>query len=97
MIRAVLFLVCLAAPAWADGDDHDRARDALEAGEILPLTAILQAAEDTRPGRVISVELDQKRGRWRYELELISPEGRLYEVKIDAATGQVLEIEREDD
>ncbi|APZ51183.1 PepSY domain-containing protein [Salipiger abyssi] len=97
MTRLALLLCCLALPALADRDDHDRARRALEAGEILPLSQILTAAEAARPGRVIEVELDRDDGLWRYELELITPGGRLYEMKIDAATGTVLEIEREED
>lgn len=97
MKRLALILFCMASPAWADGNDHDRARRALEAGEILPLARILQAAEAARPGRVIEIELDRDGGRWIYELELVSPQDRLYEMEIDAATGAILEIEREDD
>jgi len=93
----VLILLCLATPAWADGGEQDRARRALEAGEILPLSKILQAAEAERPGRVIEIELERDDGRWIYELELVSRDGRLYEMEIDAATARILEIEREDD
>jgi len=32
-----------------------------------------------------------------YELELLSPEGFLYEMEIDAASGTILEVEREED
>jgi uncharacterized membrane protein YkoI len=98
MRHALALAVCLiVAPAFADGDDHDRARRAMEAGEILKLSEILRVAETARPGRVIELELDRDDGRWIYELELLSPDGRLYEMEIDAATGAVLEIEREDD
>lgn len=99
MTRFALILSLIAAPALADRDDHDhdRARRALEAGEILPLSDILAVAEAARPGRVIELDLERDDGRWLYELELVSPEGRLYELEIDAATGTVLEIEREED
>jgi uncharacterized membrane protein YkoI len=97
MKRLALILLCLAVPAVADGDGHDRARRALEAGEILPLSEILRVATALRPGRVIEVELDRDDGRWLYELELVSPQGRLYEMEIDAATGEILATEREDD
>jgi uncharacterized membrane protein YkoI len=93
----ILLLALIAAPALADRDDHDRARLALEAGEILPLADILTAAEATRPGRVIEIELDRDVGRWIYELELVSPEGFLYDMEIDAASGTVLEVERDED
>lgn len=96
MKRLVPILLMFAAPAWAD-DDHDRARRALEAGEILPLSEILSAATAARPGRVIELELDRDDGQWVYEVELVTPQGRLYEMEIDAATGAILEIEAEDD
>jgi uncharacterized membrane protein YkoI len=85
------------APLRADQSDHDRARRALEAGEILPLSEILKVAEAVRRGRVIELELERENGRWIYELELISPGGELYEMEIDAATGQLLELEEGDD
>lgn len=93
----ILFFTLIAASALADRDDHDRARLALEAGEILPLVDILAAAEAARPGRVIEIELDRDDGRWVYDLELVSPEGFLYEMEIDAASGTILEVEREED
>ena len=97
MTRLALILSLLAAPALADDDDHDRARRALQAGDILPLSDILAVAEEARPGRVIAVELERDDGAWVYELELVTPQGRLYELEIDAASGAVLEIELEDD
>lgn len=92
--RLLLLLGLLAGPALADDDGHDRARQALQAGEILPLPEILAAA---RPGRVIALELEREDGRWLYELELVTSEGRLYEMEIDAASATVLELEREED
>ena len=96
MTRIALFLAVLALPALADDDDQDRARRALEAGEILPLSEILKTAEAARPGRVIEVELERDDGRWTYELELVTSEGHLYEMELDAATATVLELEREE-
>jgi uncharacterized membrane protein YkoI len=93
----ILILSLIAAPALADRDDQDLARRALQAGEILPLSEILAAAEAARPGRVIEIDLERDGGRWIYELELVTPEGRLYEMEIDATSGAVLEIEREGD
>jgi len=91
-----LALALLAAPVRADGD-HDRARAALQRGEILPLTAILAAAQARVSGRVIGVELERDDGRWIYELELVTPRGRLVEMEIDAATGRILELEDGED
>jgi two-component system OmpR family response regulator len=69
------------APAGAGGRGDPAAAD------------ILDAAEAARPGRVIELDLERDDGRWIYELELVSPEGRLYEMEIDAATGAVLDVD----
>lgn len=84
-------------PALADSDDHERARRAVEAGEILPLADILQTVERSMAGRVIEVELDREGGRWLYDLEIVSPDGQLHELEIDAATGAIISTEREHD
>lgn len=91
MKRLVPLLVLIASPAAADRDDHDRAHRALLAGEILPLSVILEAAMAARTGHVIEVELERARGRWVYELEFVSPEGRVYELEIDASSGRILD------
>lgn len=97
MRRFAIFLTLLAGPSLADDDGQDRARRALQAGEILPLSQILASAEAAHAGRVIELELERDDGRWVYELELVTPEGQLYEMEIDAATATVLELEREED
>ena len=43
------------APAWADSD-HDRARAALVAGEVLPLPAVLERVGREHPGQVLAVD-----------------------------------------
>lgn len=81
-------LIVLALPALADADDHDRARSALERGQILPLSDILTIARDRiGDGRLIEVEFEYHEGRYIYELEMITPDGRMIELELDAATG----------
>lgn len=76
------FLV-LAGSAYADGD-HDRARRAHLAGEVVGLDQLLAAVARDRPGKVIDVELERERGRMVYEVKLITPDGRLQKMKYDA-------------
>ncbi|MEQ8603112.1 MAG: PepSY domain-containing protein [Marivibrio sp.] len=80
----------------ASAGDHERAREALERGEILPLLTILQRATGRQPGEVIEVELEHDDGRWLYEVTLLTAAGVLMEMKLDAATGALIEVERED-
>lgn len=93
----ILILLLLAAPALADDDDHDRAREALARGEILPLSRILLVVEREVGGRIIEIDLDRDDGRYVYEVEAVSPDGRMVELSIDAATGAVLDRDYEDD
>lgn len=94
MRRALLLLpaLLLAAPAARADDrrDHERARAALAAGEIRPLAALLAEVERRYLGVVIETELERDDGRWIYEFKLLPPSGRVFEIKLDAATGAVI-------
>ncbi len=95
-ILVLLIALLLATPALAD-DDQDRAREALARGEILPLSRILAVVEREVGGHVIEIGLDHDDGRYVYEVEAVSRDGRLVELSIDAATGGVLNREYGDD
>lgn len=80
--------------AWAGGGhNHDRARAAVEAGEILPLPALLEQLQRTNPGQVLALELEKDDGRWIYEIKLLQNDGRLVKLDVDARTAQVLKLE----
>jgi len=96
-------LLAPAAPALAGGSDaakqarqeaKRRAQmEAIEAkrrGDILPLTRILEIAQQHAPGEVIEVEY--KRGP-RYKIKTLLDNGRVLEVKLDARTGELLELD----
>jgi len=97
-MRTRAFVLALAAlsavsigPAAADSRrDHERARAALEAGEIRPLAALIGQVEERFVGRIIETELEREGGRWIYELKLLPPSGAVFEIKLDAATGEIV-------
>jgi len=78
----------------ADEEDHERARKALEAGEVLPLKTILERVERVYPGQVMDVELEREHagsgGRWIYEIKVLRTGGALVKLKVDARDGRVL-------
>lgn len=89
-IALVSALAVFAAGARADdGRDHDMARQAVERGEIKPLAEILQIVRDKLPGEIAGVKIERKNGRLVYELRIVGAEGRLLEVHVDAATGEI--------
>lgn len=98
-LAAALVLALLGAGASqaGDGHDHDRARQALEAGEILPLRAILERVGRDHPGQIMEVELERKEEGWRYEIKLLRSNGALVKLKIDARDGTVLGIKGKKD
>lgn len=72
------------------GDDHDKARKALESGQVLPLQQILQKISKDYPAQVIEVELERKSNGWIYEIKQLSTDGSLSKLEVDAKTGIVL-------
>ena len=79
--------------------DHDSARQARAHGEILPIADILRMVRAEVPGDVIEVELEREEDRgtacWTYEIEILTPDGRLLKLAVDAKHGRILD--REDD
>ncbi len=74
--------------------DHERAREALEAGEIVPLSEILREVEMRYDSTVIEVELDHRDERWVYGIEVLTTDGRLLEIYLDAKTKAEIAVER---
>lgn len=97
VVPAVLMLVSGAAGlAFADESDHERARKALQAGEIRPLKDIVGTLQRRCGGRVIEVELEERslngRRTWLYELRMMMPKGDVLGLAVDAATTEVLDV-----
>jgi uncharacterized membrane protein YkoI len=70
--------------------EHDTVRAIKQRGDILSLDQILRDARGQHAGRVLESELEQKDGRYVYEVELVDDQGRVWEMKFDARTGEVL-------
>ena len=90
-----LLAVLAGAPASAS-EDADRARQALEKGEIRPLDEILHAAREAVPGDVVSVDLKRDDGRWRYKLRILGADGKRRTVKVDAGSAKILDDDDDD-
>lgn len=85
-----------ANPAYA-ADDQDRARRALENGEIRPLDEILAVLHAAQPGEVLKLELKRDDGRWLYKFKILTTRNQRREVEIDAGSLQIVEDENDDD
>lgn len=76
--------------------DHERARRALEAGEVMPLRTVLEQVERDYPGEVLEVELDREDGAWVYEIKLIRRGGDVLKLELDARDGSLRRIRGRD-
>lgn len=65
-------------------------------GDILSLEKISQKAKAIKPGQVLEVELEKKHGRYVYEVEILDARSQVWELKLDAKSGQLLEMEQDD-
>lgn len=81
--------------ATADADDradHEQARRAVAAGEVMPLRAVLDKLERELPGQVMEVELEREGEQWQYEIKLLRPNGSLVRLRVDARDARVLGV-----
>jgi uncharacterized membrane protein YkoI len=92
----LLPLVAISASIGLADEDYGTARALVERGEILSLDQILAKAGQHLQGRILEIEVEQERGRYLYEIELLDNSGVVKELQIDAASGVLLKIERED-
>lgn len=92
MLRGVVIALVVIAGTPAQARDHDEARHAVERGEIRPLAEILATVRDKLPGEVVRVEIEQRSGHWHYEFRTVDSQGRLFDVFVDARTGEVERI-----
>lgn len=81
--------VALLAAAPAAARDHDAVRRAVEAGEIRSLSDILDHLRGKLPGEIVGVEVERKNSRWFYEFRAVDGRGRVFEVYVDARSGEI--------
>ena len=103
--RSILFALALVlaagrGPAFADerdngGHDHERAHRALKEGRARPLAEILDRVRGQLGGEVVGIDFEEEDGRYSYEFKVVTPDGRLREVHVDAMTAQILKSEKE--
>ncbi len=97
LAAVVIAFATLGAPTAALADkDADRARAAVQSGEILPLSKILETVASQYAGDVIGVKLDHDDGAWEYEVKLLLPGGSVAKLEYDARTAALLKAKGRD-
>ncbi|MHC8352058.1 PepSY domain-containing protein [Pseudomonas sp. RT4P38] len=89
--RMALALLAFCSVVMARDLDQDEALRLRQQGVILPLEQLLQQALDRYPGaKLLEAELEEKYDVYVYEVELLTTEGVVRELDLDAITGQLL-------
>lgn len=95
-LKSTIWAIAIAVVAlWpatsllADDADHDAVRHAVARGEIRPLSEIRDIVRGKLTGEIAGVEIERKSGRWLYEFRVVDGKGRLFEVYVDARTGEI--------
>jgi uncharacterized membrane protein YkoI len=86
-----LLLLAFCSAVMARDLDQDEALRLRQQGVILPLEQLLQQAMDRYPGaKLLEAELEEKHDIYLYDVELLTPEGVVRELHIDATDGRLL-------
>ncbi|MWV14000.1 peptidase [Pseudomonas sp. R-28-1W-6] len=92
-----LVLAVLALQVQARDLDHDEALRLRESGAILPLEQLMQPALERYPGAtLLEAELEEEDEVRVYEVELLTVDGMVRELELDARNGRILKDEVED-
>ena len=76
-------------------DDQDRVLELRLAGEVMPLEQILKISRQYQQGSILEVELEQEWNTIIYELKILADDGQVWELKVDAKSGAIIERERD--
>lgn len=96
IVLAALLVGWLGVPRADSGESPASAGRLAAKGEILSLEKISQKAKSYKPGEILEVELEKKHGRYVYEIDLLDAGSQVWELKLDAKTGQLLKMEQDD-
>ena len=89
-------------------DDHDRKdhrskqerklaeqqaiRSAVARGNVMPLPKLMAIAQKQVPGDILEVELERREQGFGYEFKILTPDGRIRKIELNAKTGAVVKI-----
>lgn len=94
---AALSLAALTCVASARDLDQDEARALRMSGVILPLDQLMKAALERYPGStLLEAELEEDDDIFIYEVELLTRDGIVREMELDARDGRILEDKVDD-
>lgn len=76
--------------------DYERATQAREKGDVLPLRDILATVRKRFEGEIVGVEFEDKGEAKMYEIKLVTPAEEYLEIYVDARTAEIVKVEGDD-
>lgn len=64
-------------------------------GHIMKLSRLIEKVTKTTPGRIIDAQLGEEQGKMVYDIELIDHSGVIWELSLDAKSGELLHKHKE--
>ncbi|MEX2648582.1 MAG: PepSY domain-containing protein [Alphaproteobacteria bacterium] len=92
LVSAIAGLLLAGTPAWPDSE-QDRAREAVESGQVRPLKAILKSVRRQYDGQILDAELFDRGGVWLYRIRVLTKDGRVIDLGVDGQTGQIIDVQ----
>jgi hypothetical protein len=84
------------ATALAQSGDAQRALDGVQKQQFLPLQTISATVREKFPGEIVSAKLDEDDGVVKYELKILTVNGRILEIDVDPRSGKIVNIDEDD-
>ena len=87
-------VLALTGTVWSDSKEEKKTSKAeMAAAAKVTIDQAIKAASDKAPGKVIEAELEKKHGTIVWEVEVVTAEGKVLEVHVDADSGAVIDTE----
>jgi len=75
-----------------DRGDHDRTLRDYREGRIRPFAEIRRRVQRTVGGRILDARLDRRNSPWIYRLRVLTDDGQVLAVRLNAQTGRILDV-----
>ncbi|MEZ5654232.1 MAG: PepSY domain-containing protein [Burkholderiaceae bacterium] len=79
-----------------DRDRIERAYEAREAGDLKPVSELIDIVVAALGGKVVEIEFEDEDGGAVYEFYLLGTDGRIREVYVDGRSGKILSARPDD-
>lgn len=84
-----LMLFALSGPTWGDEKKEGKVADLVKEAKI-PIDQAIKTASEKVAGTVVEAELEKKKDKVVWEVEVVASDGKVTEVHVDAGSGDVI-------